>query len=134
MPPLFEPSNDLERALVAALQKQIAVAEFLQTLRVSKVFILVDKQTDPGAAWDHSAAPMVLTNAEKMPFLAVFTAPERAGAWTKRQTAFGFGLSTDFIGLLQDTAADLGIAINPGLQAGFEMLPATVAQLKAQVK
>lgn len=134
MHPSFEPSNDLERALVAAQQNQMPVTAFVQTLQASKVFVLVDRDTGPSEVWDHSAAPMLLTNAARTPFLALFTAPERATVWSKRQTAFGHGLSTDFARLLQGMAPGLGIVINPGLPAGFEMQPATVAQLRAQAR
>ncbi len=130
----FEPLNALERDLVAAQQNQMSVAAFLQTLRVSQVYVLVDRETGSGGAWDNNAAPMVLSNAGKTPFLALFTAPERAGEWVKRQTTFGFGLSTEFASLLKGMAPDLGIVINPGLPVGFEMQPATVAQLRAQAK
>jgi hypothetical protein len=129
----FEPRNDLEQALVAAQQNQMPVPTFVQTLLRSQVFVLVDKQIPPGGAWHQSAAPMVLSNADKTPFLAIFTAPERADAWTKRQTTFGFGLSTVFTGVLQGMAPNLGIVINPGLPVGFEMQPATVEQLRTQV-
>lgn len=128
----FEPLNDLERALVAALQNQMPVATFVQTLLSAKVYVLTEKEIRPGEIWGHGATPMVLADSKKTPFLALFTAPERAEAWSKRQTTFGFGLSTEFAGLLQGLAPDLGIVINPGLPAGFELQPATVAQLKAQ--
>ncbi len=130
----FEPLNDLERALVAALQNQVPVATFVQTLRASKVYILVERETGPDGVWNSSTAPMVLANSAKTPFAAVFTAPERSEAWARRQTTFRFGLTTDFGDLLQGMAPDLGIVVNPGLHAGFEMQPATVAQLKAQAK
>jgi hypothetical protein len=128
----FEPLNDLERALVAALQNQMPVATFVQTLLSAKVCVLTDKDSQAGGVWDHGATPMVLADSHKTPFLAIFTAPERSGAWTQRQTTFSFGLSTDFAGVLQGMAPDQGIVINPGLSAGFEMQPATVAQLRAQ--
>lgn len=130
----FEPVNDLERALVAALQNQIPVATFVQTLRSATVYVLTDKDSQAGGVWDHGATPMVLADAKKTPFLALFTAPERADAWSKRQTTFGFGRSTDFAGLLKGMAPEQGIVINPGLPAGFEMQPATVAQLRAQAR
>jgi hypothetical protein len=128
----FEPVNELERALVAALQNQLPVAAFVQTLRRSTVYILSDKALPSGGLWGQGATPMVLADANKTPFLAIFTAPERSAAWTQRQTTFGCGLSTDFAGLLQGMAPDQGLVINPGLAAGFELQPATVAQLRAQ--
>lgn len=134
MPQPFEPLNDLERALVAALQNQIPVAAFVQTLLSAKVYVLTQKEIKAGATWDHSATPMVLADSQKTPFLALFTAAERSAAWTQRQTTYSFGLSTDFVGLLQGMAPELGIVINPGLPAGFELQPATVVQLKAQAQ
>ena len=134
MNPPFEPANDLERALVAALRNQLPVTTFVQTLLTAKVYVLTDKDIRPGAVWDPSVAPMVLASSDKTPFLAIFTAPERSSAWARRQTTFGFGVSTDFIPLLKGMAPDLGIVINPGLQAGFELQPATVAQLRAQAQ
>ena len=130
----FEPANDLERALVAAQQNQLPVATFLQTLLISKVYILVDRAADPDAVWDHNAAPMLLANSEKTPFLAIFTAPERSKAWLQRQSTFGFGLSPDFTRVLKNMAPNLGIVINPGLQAGFEMQAPTVEQLRTQAQ
>ncbi len=130
----FEPLNDLERALVAALQNQMPVATFVQTLLSAKVYVLTDKEIQPDEIWNGGATPMVLADSQKTPFLALFTAPERSAAWTQRQTTYTFGLSTDFGGLLQGMAPDQGIVINPGLPAGFELQPATVAQLKAQAK
>ncbi|MCZ8250983.1 MAG: SseB family protein [Hylemonella sp.] len=128
----FEPLNDLERALVAALQNQMPVPAFVQTLLRSRVYLLTEKPIPAGEAWHPGATPMVLADARKTPYLAIFTAPERSTAWAQRQTSYGCGLSTDFSGVLQGMASDLGIVINPGLPAGFELQPATVAQLKAQ--
>ena len=130
----FEPLNDLERALVAALQNQLPAPTFVQTLLRAKVYLLSEKQIPAGAAWHPGAMPMVLADAQKTPYLAIFTAPERSAAWAQRQTSYSFGLSTDFAGVLQGMAPELGIVINPGLPAGFELQPATVAQLRAQAK
>lgn len=130
----FEPLNDLERALVAALQNQMPVAAFVQTLLSAQVYVLTDKEIQPGEIWNHGATPMVLADSQKTPFLTLFTAPERSVAWTQRQTTYSFGHSTDFPALLQGMAPEQGIVINPGLAAGFELQPATVAQLRAQAK
>jgi hypothetical protein len=128
----FEPLNALERALVAALQNQMPVPAFVQTLLGTQVYVLTDKHIHAGAYWDQGATAMVLADTKKTPFLAIFTAPERSAAWTQRQTTFGFGLATDFADLLQGMAPGLGVVINPGLPAGFELQPATVAQLRAR--
>lgn len=134
MHPPFEPLNDLERALVAALQNQMPVATWVQTLLSAQVYVLTQKQIQPGAAWDHSAMPLMLADAKKTPFLALFTAPERSATWARRQTSCRFGLSTDFAAVLEGMAPEHGIVINPGLPAGFELQPATVAQLRTRKK
>jgi hypothetical protein len=132
----FEPSNDLERALVAAKQGQLPVHEFMQTLLSSKVFVLIDKEIGPSGIWDNSATPLVLSNSEGSPVLAMFTAPERSGEWPKQQPRFGFGLLTDFAWLLKGIERNVCIVINPGLTVGIEMQPSAVEQLKegAQAK
>lgn len=130
----FEPLNDLERALVAALQNQMPVATFVQALMSARVYVLNDKEVQAGGVWGHGATPMVLADARKTPFLALFTAPERSSAWTQRQSTFGFRLSTDFAGVLQGMSPDQGLVINPGLAAGFELQPAAVAQLRTQAR
>lgn len=134
MPQPFEPLNDLERALVAALQNQIPVTAFVQTLLGSRVCVLTDQDIRTGPVREQRTTPMVLADARKTPFLAIFTAPERSAAWTQRQRTYGFRLSMDFKDLLRDMAPDQGLVINPGLPAGFELQPATVVQLKAQTR
>lgn len=131
---LFEPSNDLERALVAAQLGKLSVPTFMQTLAASKVFVLIDKEIGPSGVWDNSASPMVLSNAQGAPVLAMFTAPERSGEWPKLQPHFAFGLLTDFSWLLKGIAPNIGIVINPALSVGLEIQPSTVAQLRAQAK
>ena len=129
---LFEPSNELERALVSAQQGELPLPTFMQMLLASKVFVLLDKEIGPSGAWDNSASPMVLSNAQGAAVLAMFTAPERSGEWPKRQSHFAFGLLTDFAWLLKGIAPNVGVVINPGLSVGLEIQPSTVAQLRAQ--
>ncbi|HQS57021.1 MAG TPA: SseB family protein [Gallionellaceae bacterium] len=127
---IFEPSNDLERALVAAKQGHLPVPAFMQALLSSKVFVLIDKDIGPNGIWDNSATPMVLLNSEGAPVLAMFTAPDRTGEWAKQQPRFSFGLLTDFAWLLKGIGSNVGVVINPGLSVGLEMQPSAVAQLK----
>lgn len=126
----FEPVNELELALTAAQQGQLAVPSFIQTLLVSKVFVLADKDMGPAGIWDNSAKVMLLTNSKGQSFLALFTAPERSAAWAKQQARFSFGLLTNFAGLIRHVEVETGVVINPGLTVGLEMLPATIAKLK----
>jgi|SRR5215831_19760122 len=128
----FEPSNDLERALVAAQQGHLPVLSFLQILKVSKVFILIDKELGPSDVWDNSASPMVLSNPKGVPVLAMFTAPERSGDWPRRQPRFKYGLLADFAWVLKGIAPHVGVVLNPGLAVGLEIEPSTVSELRAQ--
>lgn len=128
----FEPSNALEQALFAAQRGELPVGAFMDTLLASKVFVLIDKDIGPSGTWDNSATPMVLSNQSGGPVLAIFTAPERSGDWSKRQPRFAFGLLTDFSWLLRGIAPTVGIVINPGLTVGLEMPPSGVLELKKQ--
>lgn len=126
----FEPANDLERALLQAQRGQLPVVSFMDKLLASQVFVLLDKEPGPSGKWDNSASPMVLTNQEGKPVMAMFTAPERSTEWPKREPRFTHGLLTDFAWLLRGLAPGVGLVINPGLSAGLEMPASGVAQLK----
>ena len=106
----------------------------MQTLVASKVFVLLDKEIGPNGVWDNSASPMVLTNAQGAPVLAMFTAPERSSEWAKHQPRFAFGLLTDFAWLLKGIAPNVGVVVNPGLSVGLEIQPSAVAGLRSQAK
>ena len=129
---IFEPSNELEHALLQAQEGRLAVSALMKTLLASKVFVLIDKDLGPGGVWDNSVSPMVLSNASGGPVLAVFTAPERSTEWPKNHPQHKFGLFTDFRWLLKGIASGVGVVINPGSPVGLEMPAAGVQQLKTE--
>jgi len=129
---IFEPSNDLEHALLQAQEGRLAVSALMKTLLASKVFVLIDKELGPSGVWDNSVSPMVLSNVAGGPVLAVFTAPERSAEWPKNYPQYKFGLLTDFRWLLKGIATGVGVAINPGSPVSLEMPAAGVEQLKTE--
>ena len=130
----FEPANDLERTLVAAQQGRLPVASFMDKLIASQVLVLFDREPVADGKRDESAIPMILTNQAGQPVLAVFTAPERASDWSRREPRFQTGLLTDFAWLLRGISPQLGVVVNPGLKEGLEMPASGVAQLKARAQ
>lgn len=126
----FEPVNDLERALVAAQNGQLPFDGFAERLLASKVFVLLDRGLAPGGELDVDALPMVLTSQAGNRVLAIFTAAERSSDWPMRYPRFSYGLLVEFSWLLRGVAPGVGIVLNPGSQAGFEMPASGVQQLK----
>jgi hypothetical protein len=131
MPQLFEPANDLEHTLVNAQEGRLSIADFVNKLLVSQVFVLLDKEAGPDNTWDNSASPLVLNGSAGTPMLAIFTSPERSSTWPTRFPQFAFGLLADFKWLLKGVVSGVGIVINPGLAVGLKMSPSGVLQLKS---
>jgi [ribosomal protein S5]-alanine N-acetyltransferase len=125
----FAPANDLEKALIAAQHGRMPMLEFMDALIRSNVVVLVDREPTQG-----EATPMALTNQAGEPVLAVFTAAQRCGEWTRREPQFGVVLHTEFRSLLQGMAPGVGLVVNPGLKEGLEMPAAGVAQLQARAR
>jgi hypothetical protein len=53
----------------------------------------------------------------------------RAKEFTGDYPGFGGGLLTEFTWVLEKMGRDFGIALNPGLDVGFDMEPETVNEL-----
>ncbi len=128
----FDPLNDLETALLALRDRTLAVDAFMETLLKAQVFILLDRDPGPEDARDHSAAPLLLNNPAGLPVLAVFTAAERALSMSMAFPAYQHGLWTEFRWLLSLVRPGIGLVLNPGTLAGFEMPAEGVARLQAQ--
>ena len=130
----FEPGNELEQALVAARSGERTVVSFMDKLLESQIFVLVNKDLGPSGRWDESVIPMALSNQDGESVLAVFTAPERATPWAKREPLFGFGVLVNFTWLLKNIPAGVGLVVNPGHRVGLEMPAAGVKDLLARTR
>jgi hypothetical protein len=128
---IFEPINDLERALLQAQEGHISIPALLDIFLSSQFFVLLDKEIPP-EGWDNSISLMVLNGSGGDPMLAVFTAPLRSSGWPKQHPQFAFGLLVDFKWLLRGTMPGSGMVVNPGWKVGLEIPPWGLQKLKTK--
>jgi len=127
----FEPLNDLEKSLLAAQEEQISSDDLLNILMNSQVFMPVqdEKPALLNIQRSTSPQPLVLTAEDSTPILVLFSSPERAKEFIDDYPDFGGGILTEFTRVLEKIGRDFGIALNPGLDVGFDMEPQTVNEL-----
>lgn len=127
----FEPRNELEKSLLAAQDEEISSDDLLNILMNSQVFMPV--QDEKPALFNNKhptrAQPLVLTTEDSTPILVLFSSPERAKDFIGDYPGFGGGIVTEFTWVLEKMGRDFGIALNPGLDVGFDMEPQTVNEL-----
>lgn len=131
--PRFDPLNDLEVALAAAKAGTGTIDALIDRLQDSQVFLLLDRDPGPEEARDESAVPLTLNNAQGQPLLALFSAPERSISMTLAYPGYAFGVWVEFRWLLRLVRPGVGLVLNPGAIAGFEMPASAVAQLQAEL-
>lgn len=127
----FEPRNELEKSLLAAQEEKISSDDLLNILMNSQVFMPVqdDKPSLLNIQRSTRAQPLVLTDEDSTPILMLFSSPERAKEFISDYPGFGGGILTEFTWVLERMGRDFGIALNPGLDAGFDMELETVNDL-----
>lgn len=127
----FDPRNELEKSLLAAQDEEISSDDLLNILMNSQVFMPV--QDEKPALFNNKhptrAQPLVLTTEDSTPILVLFSSPERAKDFIGDYPGFGGGIVTEFTWVLEKMGRDFGIALNPGLDVGFDMEPQTVNEL-----
>lgn len=101
----FEPRNELEKRLLAAQEEKIGSDDLLDIQRVAR------------------AQPLVLTAEDGIQI------PERAQEFISDDPGFSGGILTEFTWVLEKMGRDFAIALNPGLDVGFDMQPETVNEL-----
>lgn len=129
----FDPLNDLETALVAAKTGAGSIDALIDRLQASQVFLLLDRDPGPEDARDESAQPLTLNNAQGLPVLAMFSAPERSISMTVAYPQYGVGVWVAFSWLLRLLRPGVGLVLNPGAVAGFEMPAEGVVSLQAEL-
>lgn len=129
-PNQVEPSNDLEKHLLAVQQRKIKVASFLEELVNSEVVVLSKRDVlDQRSPEDISA--LVLPARDDQPrMLAVFTSARLAARVAKTYPEYRFGINTEFVWLLAHTSPGLGLAINPGWTMGMRIPSYGVLQMR----
>lgn len=125
----FSPMNELEQRMVAAHQGELSQDALVHHLLDSQIVVLLD-QDIPDTGWHDDISLMMLNNPSGSPVLAVFTTLERALPWSGPESPFKFAIHTDCGWLVQRMAPDIGMAVNPGSQLGFELPASAIEQLK----
>lgn len=126
----FEPRNELEKSLLAAQDEEISSDDLLNILMNSQVFMPVqDEKPALPTQRSNRAQPLVLTAEDSTSILVLFSSAERAKDFISEYPGFSGGILTEFTWVLEKMGRDFGIALNPGLDVGFDMEPETVNEL-----
>lgn len=125
--------NDLEALLEQAQTDQIGPEEFATRMLGMQVFMPVRDEKHQIAGFQRStqAEPLVLEDDDGNRALIVFSAPEHAKDFLAQFEGFSGGLLTEFEWILRRMGDDIGIALNPGMDLGFDFDPGMVAMLCA---
>jgi len=118
----FKPNNLLEEKLLAMYRKEITITDFLEIMLDSQVIILADRDVDITGP-DMHFNPLAITSPMGYNVLATFSSVERAQAAVSGYPGYEFALAVDTSWFLQGAYEDVGFALNPGWQFGFELPP-----------
>jgi hypothetical protein len=131
----FEARNELERKLEALHDGLLSETDFLGQLVDTEIFMPIqDDTTAQGIQRSTSAKPLVVEDESGTPVMLLFTSPERAKPVVREFPGFGGGLLTEFKWVLEKLDDGVGVSINPTLEIGYDIEPASVKQLQAGLK
>lgn len=125
--------NDLEQLLQEVLDDSIGPEDFASRMLAMQVFMPVRDEKHQIAGFQRStqAEPLVLEDDEGNRALIVFSAPEHAKDFLAEYDGYSGGLLTEFDWILRRMGDEIGIALNPGMDLGFDFDPGMVAMLCA---
>ncbi len=113
-----EPLNDLEAKLASAEQPDANPVDVILAFLNNEVYLVSSEAVDGP---DSSVEPLVLSNADGQPVLAVFSHPSRVDE--RFLEAAPHVLGTMGSAILGNIGDELGMVINPGSEFGFEIDP-----------
>ena len=127
------PRNDVERLLMEMQRGELDPETFARRLVDSEIFMPVkdDRHQIAGFQTSTKAEPLVVEDDEGNRVLVTFSSPERAKAFLAEFPGFSGGLLTEMTWLLRRMGEDMGLAINPGEDLGFDFDADMVAMLVA---
>ncbi|KSU78533.1 SseB protein N-terminal domain-containing protein [Pseudarthrobacter enclensis] len=123
------PLNDLEEKLATGGQPDANPVDVILSFLNSEVY-LVSSDTVEGE--DSQVEPLVLSNSDGDPVLAVFSHPNRVDQ--QYLEAAPNVLGTQGAAIIANIGDELGLVINPGAAYGFEINPEGVANIKRDFK
>ncbi|SDX38625.1 SseB protein N-terminal domain-containing protein [Arthrobacter sp. cf158] len=124
-----EPLNDLEAKLASAEQPDANPVDVILAFLNNEVYLVSSEAVDGP---DSSVEPLVLSNADGQPVLAVFSHPSRVDE--RFLDAAPHVLGTMGSAILGNIGDELGMVINPGSEFGFEIDPEGIANIRRDFK
>jgi hypothetical protein len=127
----LNPRTDIERLLLEMRHGDLDPESFARRLIDLEVFMPVkdDKHQIAGFQTSTKAEPLVLDDDEGNRVLITFSSPERAKAFVAEFPGFGGGLLTQMSWIVRRMGENMGLAINPGEELGFDFDADMVAML-----
>lgn len=125
--------NDLELLLEQVLNDSVTPEDFATRMLDMQVFMPVRDEKHQIAGFQRStqADPLVLEDDDGNRALIIFSAPERAKDFLAEFEGYSGGLLTEFSWILRRMGNEIGVALNPGMDLGFDFDPGMVAMLCA---
>jgi hypothetical protein len=125
------PRNDLERLILDVQSGQLDAEEFAKHILSEQVFLPVKDEKHKIAGFQSStkAEPLVIDDDEGNRVMLLFSAPEQAKTFLNEYPDYSGGLVVEFAWVLRRMGPELGIALNPGNDIGFDFDAEMVAML-----
>jgi hypothetical protein len=128
----FEPKNELEKKLLAAMEGELSSEDFMRELMARQIFIPIKDDKDlgiQGFQLTTKATPLVIQDDDGLNILVLFTSPERAQNFLSELPGYSGGLLADFSWIVERMEPGFAISVNPGLDVGIDVEPEIVSQM-----
>lgn len=132
---IFVAQNELEKKLLSLLDGSIEGEDFLHFLQDAQVYMPIQDEAHAIKGFQRStkAQPLLVTDEDDNQVLILFTSPGHAKDFVQDYPGYSGGLLTEFSWLLRRMDTVLGIALNPGMETGFDLDAEMVANLMANL-
>jgi hypothetical protein len=128
----FEPKNELEKKLLAAMEGELSSEDFMRELMAQQIFIPIKDDKDVGIQGFQlttKATPLVIQDDEGVNILVLFTSPDRSQDFLTGVPGYSGGLLADFSWIVERMEPGFAISVNPGLDVGIDVEPEIVTQM-----
>lgn len=127
----LSPRNELETLLAAVHAGEVDPEDFVARLLDLQVFMPIrdEKHQIAGFQTSTQAEPLIVEVEDEQRVVILFSAPERAKAFLTQFPGYSGGLLTEFAWILRRMADDMGIALNPGEEDGFDFDAEMIAMM-----
>ncbi|MDJ0319229.1 SseB family protein [Pseudarthrobacter sp. PS3-L1] len=119
------PLNELEEKLVQSGESESDPVDVILSFLNSEVYLASEEAPENA---DANVEPLILSNADGDPVLAVFSHPSRVDE--QFRAAAPNILGTQGAAIIANIGDELGLVINPSAAFGFEINPEGIANIK----